>query len=285
MLRFKDTVLVFGGPYSNLRALKAVRARARALNIPPERVICTGDVVAYCAEPEETVAAIRAWGCHVIMGNCEEQLAAGLDDCGCGFGEGSACDVLSQRWYSYANGRVSSESRAWMAGLPRSLRFEIAGFSALVVHGGVSQINRFIFPRTDPAIKREEAHAAAADLVIAGHSGIPFIEQIALPDRTVTWFNPGVIGMPANDGTTDGWYGLIAPRDGQTLWLDTLRLPYYFRAAAKATRASGHANLYADALLTGLWPNGDILPEGDRARAGQWVSPLALKVERQRQPA
>ena len=51
----------------------------------------------------------------------------------------------------------------------------------------------------------EELERAGADVVIAGHAGVPFIEKIG---RGV-WFNPGVIGMPANDGTPDVWYGLV----------------------------------------------------------------------------
>ena len=50
---------MFGGPYSNVRAVTALRARAAELGIQASRTICTGDVVAYCAEPEETVALIR----------------------------------------------------------------------------------------------------------------------------------------------------------------------------------------------------------------------------------
>ena len=68
-------VLIFGGPYSNLQATQAVLAWADAHAVPPERMICTGDVVAYCAEPAETVALIRAAGCAVLAGNCERQLA------------------------------------------------------------------------------------------------------------------------------------------------------------------------------------------------------------------
>ena len=64
-------LLVFGGPYSNLRATQALRAKAAELGCAPSEVICTGDLVAYCAEPEETTQAIRDWGCHVIAGNCE----------------------------------------------------------------------------------------------------------------------------------------------------------------------------------------------------------------------
>jgi hypothetical protein len=42
-------ILVFGGPYSNLRALAALRRHAEALAPPPSHCIRTGDVVAYCA--------------------------------------------------------------------------------------------------------------------------------------------------------------------------------------------------------------------------------------------
>jgi hypothetical protein len=114
-------LLVFGGPYSNLRAADALREHASRLGIAADHCICTGDVVAYCTEPEETIAAIRDWGCHVIAGNCEEQLAAGGADCGCGFEAGTECDRLAKSWYEFAKERVSPQSRAWMAGLPRTL--------------------------------------------------------------------------------------------------------------------------------------------------------------------
>ena len=46
-ISLEPPVLVFGGPYSNLRALAALRQRADELGIPPSHSICTGDVVAY----------------------------------------------------------------------------------------------------------------------------------------------------------------------------------------------------------------------------------------------
>ena len=44
-------VLVFGGPYGNVRAVRAVREIAGTLSPAPDRIVCTGDTVAYCAEP------------------------------------------------------------------------------------------------------------------------------------------------------------------------------------------------------------------------------------------
>ncbi len=162
----RTSLLVFGGPYSNLRAVAAMRAVAGELGLPPERCICTGDVVAYCVEPEETVAAMRDWGCPVIAGNCEEQLAAGAADCGCGFEEGTECDRLAKDWYAFANARISPASRAWMAALPKTLTFTFGGLSFRVVHGGVDQINRFVFAsqRADIA---DELVREQADVVVA----------------------------------------------------------------------------------------------------------------------
>lgn len=260
-------VLVFGGPYSNLAATQAMRSVAEDLHIPPAHVICTGDVVAYCAEPEETTGLIREWGCNVVAGNCEEQLAAGAADCGCGFEEGTECDRLSKGWYPYAAARVSAASSAWMASLPAKIGFTLGGLEFCVLHGGVEETAKFLFASQKQALAAELA-SAGADVVIGGHAGLPFVEKIGSSRRPRAWFNAGVIGMPANDGTPDGWYGLIREIDGGVA-LETHRLRYDHTAAAAAMRKSGHANPYARALVTGLWPSVDILPEAERTRAGR----------------
>ncbi len=265
-------VLVFGGPYSNVRALSALRERADELGIPPARSICTGDVVAYCVEPEETTAAVRAWGCHVVAGNCEEQLAAGSADCACGFDEGSECDRLAKGWYPFANERISPESRAWMAGLPSTLRFRVGGLGFRVIHGGVRQVNRFVFA-SQRDVLAEELASADADVVVCGHSGLPFVEKVG---RGV-WFNPGVIGMPANDGTPDVWYGLIGS-EGDHVVLSTHRLAYDHIAAAAGMRRFGHANGYARSLITGLWPSLDVLPPAEIAATGKKIRPRSLRI-------
>lgn len=265
-------VLVFGGPYSNVRAVTAMRARADELGIPPARSVCTGDVVAYCVEPEETTAAVRAWGCNVVAGNCEEQLAAGSADCACGFDEGSECDRLAKGWYPFANERISPASRAWMAGLPATLRFRVGGLGFRVIHGGVRQVNRFVFASQRDVLAEEMAWADA-DVVVCGHSGLPFVEKVG---RGV-WFNPGVIGMPANDGTPDVWYGLIGI-EGDHVVLSTHRLSYDHVAAAAGMRRFGHANGYARSLITGLWPSLDVLPPAETAATGKKIRPRTLRI-------
>jgi predicted phosphodiesterase len=271
-LALQPPILVFGGPYSNLRALTALRMRAGELGIPASHCICTGDVMAYCAEPEETTAAVREWGCRVVAGNCEEQLAAGADDCACGFDEGSECDLLAKGWYPFANARISAGSRAWMAGLPKTVAFTAGGLTFRVIHGGVDLINRFVFASERDVIA-EELELAGADVVIAGHAGVPFTEKVG----GAVWFNPGVIGMPANDGTPDVWYGLVRIDSGK-LMLSTHRLAYDHHGAAAAMRRHGHADGYARTLVTGIWPSLDVFPPAERAATGQKLRQRTLRV-------
>ena len=266
-------LLVFGGPYSNLRATRAMRARAAELGIPPASTICTGDVVAYCAEPEETTTLIRDGGCHVVAGNCEEQLATAAEDCACGFEAGSECDRLAKGWYPFANARLSAQSRAWMAALPKTLTFALGGSTFRVIHGGVDAINRCVFA-SERALIAEQLEMADADVVIAGHAGVPFIERVG----GRVWFNPGVIGMPANDGTADVWYGLIDVEDGRIV-LTTHRLAYDHVGAAAAMRREGHADGYARTLVTGLWPSLDVFPPPERAATGKRLRQRSLSVE------
>lgn len=268
-------LLVFGGPYSNARALRALREAAADLGIPSSRVVCTGDVVAYGAEPEETVQAVRDWGCHVVAGNCEEQLAAGAEDCGCGFEEGSACDVLSKGWYPFARSLISKESAQWMGTLPKAITFAIGGTSFRVIHGGVHETSRFLFASQTDRLDAE-LDMSAAEVVVAGHCGVPFA-HVASQSAGRAWFNPGVIGMPANDGTADGWYGIIRGDDGGWTF-ETRRLRYDAVGAAAAMRRTGHANGYARSLITGRWPSLDVLPPTERTATGKPLPELTVRL-------
>jgi len=260
-------VLIFGGPYSNLAATRAMCLRAEELGLPPDRIICTGDVVAYCAEPVATIALIREWGVAVVQGNCEESLGLEAQDCGCGFEDGTACSRLSVGWYGFANQRISEEDRAWMRNLPKSIRFTLNGKSIRAVHGGVEQINRFIFPSTAVSIKRAELDLAGTDILVGGHSGIP--SGLKIGERA--WLNTGAIGLPANDGTADGWYLLLSP-EGSRLVCRWQRLSYPVAETVTAMQSAGLVSGYMDTLQTGLWPSMDILPEAEREVRGQRIA-------------
>lgn len=264
-------VLVFGGPYSNLPATTAVREEALRRRISSRNVICTGDIVAYGAEPFETTDLMMKWGCVRVMGNCEESFGRGAPDCGCGFDEGSACDVLSRQWYAYANNALNVRQRDWMLESPSRVDFTMQGRRFAVIHGSADSISEFVFERTDDAVKQASLEALGVDAVIGGHSGVPFAQ--VLGDKL--WLNAGVVGMPANDGTPNVWYAVLTPGDAG-ITVEILPLAYDHAAAAAAMRRQGLPEGYAACLETGLWPNMDVMPAAEREKAGVALEPVRL---------
>jgi sulfatase maturation enzyme AslB (radical SAM superfamily)/predicted phosphodiesterase len=255
LLHLDAPAIVFGGPYGNLEATRALLEAAERLGIAGERMICTGDVVAYCADAAATVDLVRRSGARVVMGNCEESLAAGSGDCGCGFVPGSACEQLAAAWFAHADRMLDADARAWMASLPRRIDLAVDSRRLAVVHGGAGAINRFLFASTAPAIKAAELETSGADGIIGGHCGLPFSQII----RGKLWHNAGAIGLPANDGTPRTWFSLLVPQ-ANGLRIEHRALGYDHATAARKVRAAGLPEEYAVALVTGLWPSCDVLP-------------------------
>lgn len=262
---FTDPVLICGGAYSNLEALKALFGVAGELAIPSERIIHTGDVVAYCADPAATAELLREHQVHAIQGNVEESLFASAPDCGCGFGEGTLCDKLSGEWFAYTDARIDDDTRRWMGHLPQHLVFEIAGKRARVVHGSMNEINRFLFAsQPDTDFEAEfSAFSTETDLIISGHSGIPFNRRVG----SKLWHNSGSLGLPANDGTPRVWYSILTP-DQDSLRIDTHALVYDHETARGKMIEADICFEYAEALSTGVWPSLDVLPETERQQTG-----------------
>jgi predicted phosphodiesterase/uncharacterized Fe-S cluster-containing radical SAM superfamily protein len=264
VIRYDDAILVFGGPCSNFEATAALLDVAARRGIAPDRIICTGDVVAYAADARATVELVRRAGIRVVMGNCEEALAEDAADCGCGFAPGSTCAELSSAWYGHARRELDAEQRGWMAGLPRRLVVEMAGRRLAVVHGAPSAINRFLFASCHAAVKEAELREAAVDGIIGGHCGLPFTQTVG----GRLWHNAGAIGVPANDGTPRVWYSVLTPRS-DAIEIEHCALDYDHATAAEKMRRAGLPEGYAAALSSGRWPSCDVLPAVEIRAAGQ----------------
>ncbi|MFY0691547.1 MAG: metallophosphoesterase family protein [Paracoccaceae bacterium] len=248
-------VLLFGGPCSNLQASEALFAEARARGIDRANRICTGDIMAYCADPAATFALVHAHTGAIVAGNCERQLGAGAQACGCGFDEGSVCDLASRGWYAHAAAQ-SGDWRAAMQAFADMVVFSHEGLRYAVIHGGLSDIAKFIWPATEARVFAEEIAAieeiaGPVDAVIAGHCGMAFERHI----DGRTWINAGVIGMPPHDGRPETRFVVLGP-DGARIE----RLAYDHETAAARMVAEGLEQGYERTLVTGIWPNEDILP-------------------------
>ena len=253
--KLSGKILIFGGVYSNLQALEALKQIAEKENIAPENCICTGDIVGYCAQPEETVQLFKLWDAKSIAGNVEIQLRENAEDCGCDFREGSRCDNFSQQWYPYAQSKLSESSLEFMKDLPHHFTFEYANKKMMVVHGSYFNTSEFIFKSTDWKIKASNFTETNTDVIIAGHCGLPFYHQ----QNENLWLNPGVIGMPANDGNPEVWYAILDDAEN-TFTFSHKTLSYNYKLTSKLMQNGLLPKEYARTIITGIWDNTEILP-------------------------
>ncbi|MCT8338908.1 metallophosphoesterase family protein [Flavobacteriaceae bacterium TK19130] len=261
-------ILLFGGVYSNLQALRALRSYAEENNIPPSNCICNGDIIGYCAQPEETLQFFKEWGARSIVGNVEVQLRDGAEDCGCDFRKGSRCDAFSQQWYPFAKSKLSEDSMQFLNELPDHISFRYAGQKVLVVHGSFQHVSDFIFKSTPWEEKEATFNQTGSDIIIAGHCGLPFAQN----KENTLWLNPGVIGMPANDGSPKVWFAtLMATSEG--IRYAHLRLEYDHETAHALMIQEKLPKEYAQTLLTGIWDNTEILPATETAQQGVAITP------------
>lgn len=260
-------LLCFGGPYGNVQATHELKRICEFEGIPPSRVICTGDLIAYCADPAETVETIRRWGIHCIRGNVDDQLVQKSDHCGCGFREGSVCAALSSNWYPRVARTLDDSHLQYLSALPDGLTFLVQNRRFFVTHGSPQNRSQFVLPSTPWQEKAELLQSVGAQTMVAGHLGIPFIEHGPEGD----WINAGVIGMPANDGTPRTWY-LIITQDRDSIEAHLKPLEYGFAEASHRMRAGGWSEEYACTLENGLWCSEDILSEAERLKRGEMLS-------------
>lgn len=163
-----------------------------------------------------------------------------------------------------------------MKKLPKTIEFNLVGYKVRIVHGSYTNVGRYVFKSTDWKVKSKEFRKADADIIIGGHCGLPF------SDKRVgkLWFNPGVIGMPANDSTPRVWYGVVE-LVGQGVTFKHHSFKYDYEQAAQVMKKKNLPKTYQKTLKTGIWDNCEILPEAETRQQGQplCLTPIRLKTK------
>jgi hypothetical protein len=131
-------VAVFGGVYSNHLALAALledAARRRA-----EAVYCLGDLGGFGPSPEKVWPLLLGGGVSALQGNYEQSLAAGREDCNCGYTD-PRDNHFAAISYGYTERHCSPAFKRWMGEMPARRRVLLGGRELLRVHGSPRRVN------------------------------------------------------------------------------------------------------------------------------------------------
>ena len=253
-------VAFIGGIYSNYHALVATLQ-----DIDRRRIDATyflGDLGAFGPHPDRVPELLRAQGVEGIMGNYEESLSSGAEDCHCGYTD-PRDNHYAQISYDYTFARTSDDHKRWMGTLPRNIRFEAGGLRFLLCHGSPRKINEFLWRSTtpDPFLgKLFSDHDA--DVIVCTHTGLQWHRELGGKHLV----NAGVIGRPANDGATNVWYTVVEARGG-ALHVEFVAVTYDHHALAREMRQEELPSEFIETILTGWWTTClEIMPAKERAR-------------------
>ena len=234
-------VALIGDVHANLPALEAVLEHAGRQGAR-EDIWNVGDFVGYGPFPDEVVKALRAEKTQSIIGNYDQKVLQ--------------VSRRKQEWpkgkppekwlaFKWAWENLSRDSRDFLRSLPAEQRIDTCGKHILLIHGSPLSIKEHLSPDTPEPRLKELGRAGRADIVICGHSHVPFIREV----DGVYFLNPGSVGRP-DDGDPRASYAVLelTPR---RIRVQHHRVTYDIERTLSALREKNLPDVFVRMLASG----------------------------------
>lgn len=226
-------LLVVSDIHSNLTALEKVLEDAGGF----DELICAGDVVGYGPDPGVCVETVKELGAVCVSGN---------HDFAASTGDSSNLNAYAEEAIAINRRLMNPGQAAWLGGLPRRFALNREGVAVAIVHGSPAYpLMEYVYPSEARMRAEEFFEATGADLLIMGHTHVPFIHRIG--DRVL--LNPGSVGQP-RDGDPRASYMLVDLDDGG-IEVKHVRVEYEIEAVAVRIRRLGIPEMLAARLFQG----------------------------------
>jgi protein phosphatase len=227
-------IVISSDVHGNTEALSALLERETY-----DELWVLGDLVNYGPEPQAVVRTIRERAALVVRGNHDHAVGYDVDPrCSAPFrAMAEATRQLSLR-------TLSDDDRHYLRELPLTSAVERRGQRFFLCHATPSD-PLFAYCPPDSPSWSQEASAIDADVILVGHTHLPFIRKVG--HQTV--LNPGSLGQP-KDGGPDASYavwqdGVLSlrkvkyPVERTIAKLDHLALPAEIATALKRLLETG----------------------------------------------
>jgi len=234
-------IALIGDVHANLPALEAVLAHAAVNGV--EVVWNIGDFTGYNAFPDEVVNLLHRSASINLIGNYDQKVLLVERKRKKWSQTKTPLKLLAFEW-SYQ--QLSPANRAYLAQLPEQISTEEQGWQILLVHGSPQSIEEPLTPHTPDARLAELASQLTAQVVIFGHSHMPFVRQAV----GICWINTGSVGRP-DDGDPRATYALLDLAPG-ALAVSHHRVEYDVARAADAIRTAGLPEEFARMVERGV---------------------------------
>ncbi len=242
--------LVVSDLHANAEALRAVFSHVRRKKF--DCIVCLGDFVGYCAEPNQVLDAMRTFkGTKIYIRGNHDRVAAGLEQ-GNGFNDVA---MLAAKW---TREHLSTPNRRFLEKLPLG---PLQREEFLLCHGSPEDEDEYVF---------NEVHASrifdstTAPIVLYGHTHLPVVFSVdqkgkvrgsavrgeaivRLDDGRRYLINPGSVGQP-RDRNPRASFAIV---DSKRMTAQFFRVPYNVARTQSAILKAGLPPMLAHRLKWG----------------------------------
>lgn len=242
--------LVMSDLHANAEALRAALSRVRRKKF--DLVVCLGDFVGYCAEPNQVLDAMRTLkGRKLYIRGNHDRVVAGLE-------EGTAFNAPARAAAQWTRERLSAPNRRFLENLPLG---PIQRGDFLLCHGSPGDEDEYLFHEMHAARVFDET---TAPIVLYGHTHLPAIFSVdangtvrgSLVRGEATFgldsgrrflINPGSVGQP-RDRNPRASFAIV---DTVRMRAQFFRVPYDIARTQAAIRKAGLPAVLANRLKFG----------------------------------
>ena len=243
-------VLVVSDLHANAEALRAVLSHVRRKKF--DLIVCLGDFVGYCAEPNQVVDTMRTFKAKklYIRGN-HDRVAAGL-------GEGTAFNQPARTAAEWTREHLSAPNRRFLESLPLG---PVRRDGFLLCHGSPGDEDEYVFNQVHASRIFESTDAP---IVLYGHTHLPVVfsvddkgrvrgqeirgeATVRLDDGKRYLINPGSVGQP-RDRNPRASFAIV---DSRRMTAQFFRVPYNIARTQAAILKAGLPPVLAHRLKWG----------------------------------
>ena len=237
-------IAVISDIHANLEALEACLVKIEELK--PDKLICLGDIVDYCAQPNECIELVKNNADVVLLGNHDEaQVDYGIAD---GFSENAFISSVHTRSV------IKQEYKEYFKTLPRSFSLD----DLLFVHASPDALPHYRYILT-PDAARDNFASFKEKVCFIGHSHRPVIfeecgknvfeaESVMNDGKYRYIINVGSVGQP-RDGNPQLSFGFF---DNESFKYINYRFFYPAQSASKKIVMEGLPLFLAERILKGV---------------------------------
>jgi len=229
---------IFGDIHGNIEAL---RAAYQAVEAKADKLFHLGDLGGYAPLVNEVVDFLVAHGVGGVQGNYDDAVANDREHCGCRY-EDPVQEQMTALSFEWTKKRAAPRTKAYLKGLPASLRLSADGRTVLLFHAAPHKNNLYWHEDRPERFFKEMGEKTDADVLVYGHTHKPYRKDFG----GKVFINAGSVGKP-KDGDPRACVALIEITP-DAVTTEFLRVEYDVEKTAAAILEQGLPAYFAERL-------------------------------------